>query len=97
MIRVLQKIFAIACCMIGLNMAFASASSLDTYVASLSDSLHFDDIKEISTKSIIQKYCLALQDFPSFAGDDFVYNSQQSSFVFLLCNHVNAVAFDATH
>ena len=96
MVRVLQKIFVISCCLIGLNMACVSASSLDTYIASLHDSLLFDDPTAVSTKKIIQKYCLALQENPSFVGDDFVYNSQQSAFVFLLCNHVGAVSFTAS-
>jgi hypothetical protein len=92
MVRILQKLFVLSCCVVGLNLAFVSAASLDTYISSLNDSLRFDSQETVSTKSIIQKYCLAVQQNPSFVASDFVYTSQQSAFVFLLCNHVDKVS-----
>ncbi len=89
-----QKFFVVICCFLGLNFTFVFANSLDTYIVSLQSSLVFDDAQKVTTKQIIQTYCSALQEHPSFAGEDFVYASQQSAFVFLLCSHVHTVSFD---
>ena len=89
MILRLQKIVVLVFGLCALCMAYTFASDLDTYISSLSKSLIFSQGESISVKNALQKYCDVLHEIPTFTTNTVVYNSQQSAFVFLLCNQIS--------
>ena len=61
------------------------ANTYDTSFSTISSSLFKESSSIKDTEDIVEAYCSAMFDSPSFIKNEFIYTAQQSAFVYLLC------------